>query len=336
MAYEALLSALPSAEGVTVAALPDGSVDRYFRVRAGDGYVDSREAFAERVATGVESFRTDHWMTRPGGQSVNMAQQAAALGDDVTVYGHLDHAVFGPLPAERVSMGRPAIVSVLSFGRGDLMLSEESDDLLAWTLDDLAAVTDLETAFEVDAVCWGNWASLPGATAALAALPDRVDAPDAWFVFDPGNVTHATDAALEELLDVLGGLEDPFEVALSVDRHEAERLGEVVGVDGADDHERLAAVRDRTGVSGVVLHDAPAAHAATREGTLTVANFDTEGVVRTAGAGDRFSGGLAHALAHGLGWEAALQLGNACASVYVERDETAGPAELLRYVRERR
>lgn len=336
MGYEALLDALPGAGGATVAALPDGSVDRYFRVRMGDGYVDSREVFGERVAAGVESFRTDHWMTKPGGQSVNMAQQASALGDDVTLYGHLDHAVFTPVSAERVSMGKPAVVSILSFGRGDLMLSEESDDLLEWTVGDLAAVADLPSAFDVDAVCWGNWASLPGATEALATLPDRVASPGAWFVFDPGNVTHDTDAALERLLDVLAALEGPFDVALSADRNEMERLGEVVGAGGATDAELLGAVRERAGVSGVVLHDAPAAHVATREGYQSVDNFDAERVVRTAGAGDRFTAGLAHALAHGWGWRVALQLGNACASVYVERGETADKEEIVRYVRERR
>lgn len=336
MAYEALLDILPAGDGVTVTTLPDGSVDRYFRVQAGEEYLESREVFGERVAAGAESFRTEHRQTRPGGQSVNMAQQATALGNETTVYGHLDHAIFGPLPAEAVSMGKPAVVSVLSFDHGDLMLSEESSDILSWGLDDLTEVADLQDVFDVDVVCWGNWVSLPGATEALDALSRRVDSPDAWFVFDPGNVTNHGDAELGRLFDVLGRLDGPFDVALSADRGEIERLAAVVDTADADDPRLLEAVRERAGISGVVLHEAPRAHVATRAGYRSVENFDAEHVERTAGAGDRFTAGLGHALGHGWGWQVGLELGNACASTYVETGETGSRAEILEYVRERR
>lgn len=336
MAYEALLDVLPGSDGVRVTALPDGSVDRFFRVRAGEGYLDSREAFGRRVASGAESFRTDHRLTEPGGQAVNMAQQAATLGDDVTLCGHLDHAVFGPLSVETISMGKPAIVSVLGFADGDLMLSEESDDLLAWTLDDLIAVADLPTLFDTDAVCWGNWVSLPDTTDALERLTDHVGSPGCPFVVDPGKVIDSGDDALLELLDVLGGLTDDFAVTVSVDRAEAERLAAAVDASASDDPARLEAVRAHADLAGVVLHEAPQACVATKEGYEAVENFDAARVERTAGAGDRFTAGLAHALAHDWDWDVALGLGNACASSYVETGETSDRGELVEYVRARR
>lgn len=115
---------------VAVTALPDGSVDTFYHVLDAGGRVTSRERFGELVASGAKSFRVEPRRSQPGGQAVNMALQADALGDEVRLFGHLGRGRFPfPFPFEAVSMGEPARVSVLSFEERDLMLSEASADI---------------------------------------------------------------------------------------------------------------------------------------------------------------------------------------------------------------
>ncbi|MFC6988474.1 hypothetical protein ACFQJD_06670 [Haloplanus sp. GCM10025708] len=233
MPYDELARLLREDErSVTVGALPDGSVDEYYRVRDAESYVASRDAIAEAILSGRDSFRLEHVMTDPGGQSVNMARQAAALGDQVTLYGHLDHPIFD-LDFETVSMGAPAVVSVLLFDADDLMLVEESADVRNWTFADLrdACVHGVSDFLERDAICCANFASafgLPDALHAMAAATDDGNT----FVLDPGPISAVRESRLDALLTALERLASPFDVVLSINADEWRRLVEVT--DGAE------------------------------------------------------------------------------------------------------
>lgn len=347
-------SRLADGEPVSVTAFPDGSVDRFFAVvsggereggatagsetsvtRAGsetarEGRVADRAAFADRLPTdGPTEFDLERRDTCPGGHAVNVAEQAAALGDDATVYGHLDHPVFDELAADAVSMGEPAAVSVLEFDDGDVLLVENSADAASWTLADLhAAAPDFDAAVTADAVCCANWASFPAMTDALAGL--AATPPDGrWFVFDPGALADQSPDAIRDLGSALAALDGAYDVAVSVNRTELHDLARVLGCDREDDAEAVAAVRDALGVTGVVLHAREVAVAATRDSRVRVPNPSVESPTHRTGAGDRFDAGLAHGLAADWGWTAALALGNRCGAHYVETGATADRAALL-------
>ncbi|MFC7156699.1 PfkB family carbohydrate kinase [Halomarina halobia] len=333
--YEALPDALDANSPVSVTAFPDGSVDRRCRVRVGaDTAIDDRATFGGRIEAGAsKAFRLDPREAEPGGQAVNMAVQAHALSDDVTLYGHLDHPTLSAFPFATVSMGDPARVSVCEFEEGDVVLSEESRDLADWTFEDLRAVADLDGAFGADVVCCGNWVSIPGMDDALRAAADHLVAD--VFVLDPGDVTGSSDGALLDLLDALAALASGWtRVVLCANRAETNALAAAVGARDADLAEGLAAVRERADLAGVVCHDVAAATAASPDEVVHVANLDTEGTVRETGGGDRFTAGFAHGLAVGWDLRSALALGNACASYYVERGETITRDEIRPYLGE--
>ncbi|MFC6837639.1 PfkB family carbohydrate kinase [Halomarina ordinaria] len=335
--YEALPDALDANSPVRVTALPDGSVDTFGPVHVGAGtVVEDRTDFAGRVEAGAsKSFRLVPRRREPGGQATNMALQAHALSDDVTLYGYLDDPLFADLPFETVSMGTPARVSVCEFVEGDVVLAEASGDVSAWDLAALDDVADLEAALGADAVCCGNWVSIPGMTDALRALGDHLLAD--VFVFDPGDLTGTDPSFLADFLDALAVVGDGWSrVVLSVNRREADALASAGGVGtdatGVDFAARLAGLRERTGISGVVCHDEAAATAATPDDVVHVANLETEDVTRQTGGGDRFDAGLAHGLAVGWGWRSALGLANTCASYYVERGETVTREDVRPYL----
>ncbi|WP_248896534.1 PfkB family carbohydrate kinase [Haloplanus halobius] len=339
MPYDDLVGELQRGlDPVSVGAFPDGSLDDYFRLRDGETVLTSREAFATTVVEGRDSLRLEHVVTTPGGQAVNVAQQLDALGDGVLLAGHLDHDDLA-FPFETVSMGAPARVNVLLLGDDDLLLVERSSDLTAWTFADLrdALAGRVDAFLERDALCCTNWASVPGLPAATERIAARN--PDGGvFCIDPGTVT-ARQAG--DLLRSAARLQRAYDVVLSVNTDEANRLAAAAGLDARidDPHDSgavLESIRTDAGVTGVVVHAEAVAVAATASGTVSVPNLDVEGIVTTTGAGDRFSAAFARSLAAGWDWELSLAMGNACASHYVTVGETADCDDLRAYVTDNR
>lgn len=320
---------------VSVTLLPDGSVDRRFEVEGREGAVRSRESFGRRIAEGdAKSFYVDHRTTDPGGQAVNAARQHHAFGDDVLLVGHLDHDIFETLDVDAYSMGVPAVVQIYEFEDDAVMLTEESSGIENWRFDALerALGDGLDAALTRDAVVWMNWASFPHGTAALRALRDR-DPDGDLLVVDPGDVTVSDPAEVPAFFDVLSALSACYDVVVSANRPECRFLADALldTVPETDD----ALVRelgDAGDLHGAVLHEVQRAVAATGDGTVSVPNVDTENATRYMGGGDRFTAGLAHALAAGRPWADALALGNACASYYVLVGETAAPEDIRAFV----
>lgn len=334
MAYESLvqrLSAGPSPRGIV--ALPDGSVDTYYHVREDRGdRIETRAAFGERIAAGdSRSFELVERATRAGGQSVNTARQAHALGAPVTLYGHLNHPELGPFPFETHSMGAPAKVEVLVFERDELMLSVESESIARWSVEDLLAALPArpDEAFADRVVCAENWVAFPGMDEALDHLADY-DLAGVPVVFDPGDVTGATDGELAALRTTLRSLADTCDLVVTA--NEAE-LAYVADRFGLDDAPGLRSLQSDLGARAVVLHDERRATVASDDEQLTVPNFEGGRIVRRTGAGDRFDAGLAYGLAADWPWAATLALGNACASYFVEHGESATRSDLVEYVR---
>lgn len=325
--YAAVRERLVDPASATVATLPDGSVDSYCRVEAGGGgRLPTRAALAERVTSASKSIHLVRESREPGGQCVNMAQQAHALGDETTCYGFLDHPALADLPFRVVSMGPPADIRVCTFpdDPDDVVFALDSEAVADWTLADLERVADLVDL--ADAVCVGNWVSCPGLTDALPSLAEHAGS---VLVVDPGDLSRADPDAVEGLLDALAGAADACPTVVSANGRECRALGDLLGVDGEDD--ALRAVHDRTGAAAA-LHGRDRAAVATADGILAVPALELDAVERRTGAGDRWSAALAHARALSWSWGDALALANACAGHYVARGETAAPDRLRSFL----
>lgn len=340
MPYQRLAGLLADEPNPAVSTLPDGSVDRYCRLSAGAlDPVDRRTTFAREATTGGrKGFSLDPEFVEPGGQAVNTAQQAHALGAEATCYGHLDDEkpgrdVFADLPFDTVSMGQPAIVNVLDFEDDDLLLVEASPDLPDWSLADLRAAAPLPVVFGVDAVACANWVSTPGMAEAFHEL-GTASLPRVPFVFDPGDVLGSDLAAHRELRDAVRALGRSVDVVLSVNRSELHAIAAALPdppEPPVDDEEQVIAIREAFDAAAVVKHGKNEALAATGEDVVAVDNLVVDDV-RQIGGGDRFAGGLAVALGADWDWSAALACGNACASYYVATGETASATTLREWL----
>ncbi len=332
MSYDELSDVLAGdVEERTVTTFPDGSVDVYYAAYDAHGErIEDRETFAERLLEEPPAFPVDRRSTEPGGQAVNMAIQADALGDSVGLFGHLDDPVFETLEIETTSMGEPSRIEVYPMD-ADVVFAERSTELANWTLSDFRSVADRpDKRLAADVICCGNWASAPGLTEAfheLAGAP--IDG--GILLFDPGPVTVRSNGALRDLLEALSALESTYDVVLSVNGSELGAATAATDVEG-DEREELVALRETTGITAIVLHTTSKAIAATADGLVEVTNRSVAEPIRETGAGDRFGAGLAHALARDWGWELALALGNACGAHYVETARTADRETLVEWL----
>ncbi|SFG08598.1 Sugar or nucleoside kinase, ribokinase family [Halopelagius inordinatus] len=335
--YESVAANLADLDPVSVCCLPDGSVDDHYELGPDGGRVASRRAFARAVANGRGSLPRRRVAREPGGQAVNAARQAAALGDEVTLFGHLDHDAFERLDPsiETLSFGAPSAVDVLRFEESDLMLVAESSELESWSGSALREDRPLAALRDADAVCVGNWASVPGLEAAFDALAEEVT--ETLVVVDPGPVSDLSGERVEGLLSALRSLSSANEVVLSLNGRELSALVDHLDEEADDDTAGLAAVSRAAALRLAVLHDPSRAVAVSggdetngesAETVTAVPNAEADRVVTTTGAGDRFSAGLGRALAAGWPTAEALALGNLCATYRVATGGTGTAAEL--------
>lgn len=277
----------------------------------------------------------------PGGQAVNLARQAHALGADTRLYGHLEG--LPSFPFEARSMGAPAEIRVWQFTDGDLVIAEGSEDVRAWSLADLrAAAGDLDRVADADAVCWTNWVSVPGAAESVTEFATETDGDGAWFLADPGDVVGSDRDWFEAFRQAFEAVGGSYRAVLSVNPAELRAFATAFdaeeSTDGGTDEEvdgvRAMAreVRDATDATAVVSHGVDRAVAATPQGIAAAPNRNLASWARKTGGGDRFDAGLVYALSVGWGWDDALALGNACASRYVATGSTAGRGTLAAWI----
>ncbi len=331
MPYDRLARCLTESGSPTVTTLPDGSVDHFCTVMDdGRGRVETRGSFGQEILGDRSSFRFRVVTTEPGGQAVNAAKQLHALGGSVTCYGYLDAPMFESLPFETVSMGEPARVYVFSFSDRDAMFVRNSD-VTGWTLTELRRSGDLSEVFGGDAICCSNWVSIPGLESAFHQLGD-VDVPRIPVVFDPGDIVGYDPDEIDALLDALAALQDTFDVVYTANRPEIRATAAPLSRSFDDDLDRLATIREETGITATVLHARDEAAAVTRDEQRRVSNYHVEDPQRHTGGGDRFTGGLGHALACGWDWDLALACGNACAVHYVESGSTGTVEDIVAFL----
>lgn len=331
MPYQRLVERLVTPPEPTVSTFPDGSVDRYCRLSAGAlDPIERRTTFAREARAGSrKGFGLDPERIEPGGQSVNAAAQAHALGASATCYAHLDHEVFADLPFGTVSMGEPALVNVLDFEDYDLLLVEESPAIADWSLATLRDAAPLSTVFDADVVACLNWVSIPAMGEAFHQLAQE-DLSRCPFVFDPGDVLGSDVPSHRALRSAVSTLQATFDVVVSVNATELRAMGAAMPgppEPPVTDADRVTALRELLGVTAVLKHGKREALAATEGGVVAVDNPAVD-ARRQTGGGDRFGAGLAVALGAGWEWELALACGNACASHYVATGETATAAAL--------
>jgi len=342
----------------------DGFVDRVRRMvderRDGDEFdaIRTLDDLGDRISASAaaDSSLSIEWLdtdVRTGGHVAHLSRAYRHLGFDPTMLGTFGEPVATPFREEfadldRESFGEPGYTDAVEFADGKLMLMEvNATRELDWARvseqcspEEIAAHID-----GADLLGLGYFADMPGLPSIATGLRTEVwpllDEPPATILIDPGDVRKLDRERLREGIAEIAALDECAPVSLSANRYETtvladafddgDWLGDDVDVPLGD---AVDAVADALNVSRVVGHGVDRSVAVSDAGRSRALVPTIEDPEITTSAGDHFNVGLSLGLLWGLDDGAAVALGNAVASYFVQTGDQPGLDDLRSYLGE--
>lgn len=340
-------------------------VDRRRSMRMDDfDAIDTIPDFAGRVATAAGKSTNIELVVqedRFGGNGPLYAGALGRLGMPTTYIGAVGkdddspellpiYQPFADRCREVLPIAAPAHTDALEFEDGKIMLGKTAN-VQAVTWQRLTERVGLDGLRQRCADCrllgivnWTLCGGVQGIWEGLIAhvLPDPATRPERVFI-DLSDPAKRTDEDLHSALGVLKRMDAHAPVTLGLNLAESERVARVLGVDAHADAPshgesvRVAAerIRERSGLSCIVIHPREGAAAAERSGDS--AWFEGPFTARprlSTGAGDHFGAGFSFAQVLGLPVEQALAVGCAVSGAYVRDAESPNLARLAGFLRD--
>jgi len=329
----------------TVAGL-DGFVDTIVTpvaLRSGQGEnftpISTVTEFGQRIlgaagkSTNIEYYPR---MDKLGGNGPIMANALLAAGTKLTYIGALGqngvHPVFASMAekARAVSLCAPAATTAVEFSDGKIMFGQMKslDEITYEKIVETMGREDFHAQLAAaDLIALVNWTMITHMTAIFAELAENVfpklPPRDRIFFFDLADPEKRSAADLVDALSKIVAFEKFGRVTLGLNLKEAQQvfaalgLGISEGEDAAVLMRTAAEIRQKLGVSTVVVHPRKAAACASAEGTFCVAGPYCEQPLITTGAGDHFNAGFSVGQLLGLSPEACLTTGVCTSGHYV-------------------
>lgn len=274
-----------------------------------------------------------------GGNLPYVSRAAGMLGLDVTCVGMLGEGtpdpMFQEMPCRLYSFAAPGESMCLEFQDGKVFLAPQYN-LRAdpWQLVQKAAGGRAGELFaESDLLALLNWSELPFSQALWErvyeeGLANRPAQEGRWAFFDLCDCTRRSARELEAVLTLIGRYSEKRAAVLSLNENEALVTAEVLGLEMRDLSGVGEALRERFGITEVLIHTLRESLLCTPRGVARQATrFIREPRIST-GAGDHFNAAACLGVLLGLTDEERLTLSNQFASLYVETGATPSLAEL--------
>ena len=305
------------------------------------------EEFGRRIvaaagkSTNLELFPR---LEKLGGNGPIMANAMLAAGARVTYVGAVGqpqvHPVFAPMAARArtFSLCAPAHTTAVEFEDGKLMLGmmrsldEVTYARICAAMGDATLQAELA---EAGLVALVNWTMIPNMSAIFAelvervlpSLPARAAGDERIFFFDLADPEKRSVEDLRVALALIAKFQPFGRVTLGMNLKEAQQVAAALGCGAIDETEAslragAIAVREKLGVSTVVIHPRECAACATAEGSCWVPGPYTSKPLITTGAGDHFNAGFSTGQLLGLAPEACLATGVATSGHYVRTGES--------------
>lgn len=286
----------------------------------------------------------------PGGCAVNLGDGLISLGINLDCYatlGYPRHAAFDDF-ARRCrqchSWGRePGRTLAFEFGDGKLMFSavtqlqEFNVSLLDKALQDGGYQQSCQTAA---LVALTDWTLYPHMTSCWKKLQEAVFHSlkhKPFFFIDLVDPSSRADADIRAMTETMPGFEANGPTVLGLNGNEANVLSRVLGLETAKDEmesvkTQAAQLRQKLGVSQVVVHCLKFAVRADAAQTTGVAGPFCSRPKKSTGAGDRFNAGYCAGLMLDLPSDSCLALGNASSGFFVREARSATAVELAGFI----
>ena len=320
----------------------DGFVDEIIHVvdkrKSPEEYqrIPEIKAFAERIASvaglsaNVELVPVQ---TKLGGNGPIMANAMIAQGQQVTYIGalgkHFVHPVFRDFAdacQQVISLSEPGQTDALEFYDGKIMLGKMNtlaDVSLEQLLEKLPP-KELEALLaEVDMVAFTNWtmlSNLNGIISEFSRIIAKLEKKPRVFL-DLADPKKRTNEDIREVLELISAI--PTETILGMNLSESTIISLVLGIKEDEILTRAINIREKLGISGVVIHPVNGAAIAHETECIWLEGPYTPHPKLTTGAGDNFNAGFCNGWLSGLEPGQCLAVG-ACTSGFYVRNERSG------------
>jgi hypothetical protein len=286
----------------------------------------------------------------PGGCSVNLGDGLLALGvalDCFATLGQPRHAAFDSFAGKCRSChswGRePGRTLAFEFSDGKLMfsavtqLAEFDCYLLEKVLADGAYA---RACAQAQLIALTDWTLYPHMTDCWRKLQREVFAHlthRPFFFLDLVDPTSRSEADIQAMIAVIPGFEVFGPTVLGLNGTEANVLARILGLaavkeDLAAVQAQATALRQKLGISQVVIHCVKLAARADALGTWGIWGPFCANPRKSTGAGDRFNAGYCAGLMLGFSPEDCLLLGGAASGFFVRQAQSASTAQLAEFI----
>lgn len=326
----------------------DGFVDEIIHV------VDKREspesyerisdikAFSERIASvaglsaNIELVPTQ---TKLGGNGPIMANAIIAQGQEVSYIGAIGkytiHPVFQTFAdncRQVISLTEPGHTDALEFFDGKIMLGK-MNNLVEVSIDNLLKqLPEEELAAllsETDMVAFTNWtmlSNLNGIIERFSSIISGLKKKPTVFV-DLADPKKRTASDIREVLTLISDF--PCNTILSMNMNESTIISLVLGIKEDEILARATQIREKTGVTGIVIHPLNGAAIAHEKESVWMEGPYTEKPKLTTGAGDNFNAGFCNAWLAGFEPGECLLMGVCTSGYYVRNAKSPAKEDLL-------
>jgi sugar/nucleoside kinase (ribokinase family) len=273
--------------------------------------IETISEFASRIATAAgksANIELVPVLEKLGGNGPLMAMAAAGMGAQVTCIGMLGypeiHPVFKPLKSicKVVSVGQPGHTDALEFHDGKLMLGKlNTIKDMCWQrlLDVVGEPVLRELFFLSDMVSCTNWTMLTEMEEIIENMIRLVpEGSKVKFFFDLADPEKRSRADLTRVIEQIKSLNKKTEVILGLNLREAEQVSNVIGLTEKTQEsaqgvrDAAVRVRERMGISGVVVHAIKFAGASIGADSAGIEGPHCPSPKLSTGAGDHFNGGF--------------------------------------------
>lgn len=290
------------------------------------GMAAGRSSLREMIVKSVDA----------GGCAVNLGDGIATLGVSLDVFATLGspaHPAFSDFAAKTrscTSFGiEPGHTLALEFDDGKYMLSY-MDQLSDFTPEFMADFIRKDNAMvrsmqQADLIALTNWTLYPRMTDCWAALQDTIlkgCTQNPWVFLDLVDPRSRTKEDIKAMLDILPGFEQNSRCIFGGNLNEGNVLSDLLGLpqeesEGQAVADLAARLREKLGLSEVVIHCIKGAGVAAEDGTIWVDGPYTPKPAKSTGAGDRFNAGYCLARLLNLSAQERLLLAGATAGFFV-------------------
>ncbi|MDX2226387.1 MAG: PfkB family carbohydrate kinase [Verrucomicrobiae bacterium] len=357
---EALVSSKSKIRRVPGVVGFDGFVDNIIHVvdkrTSATAYekVPTIKAYAKRLGDAAGKSTNVEFVTvnnKLGGNGPIMANAMVSFSMPITYIGILGasadlHPVFREFAkrAKVISIADPGVTDALEFDDGKIMCGKhETLGQVSWAnITKKIALPALTKTF-ADAKFIGlvNWTMLPHMTeiwkSFLKEIAPAMKGERRTVFFDLADPGKRTREDLKTALGLIGKFEPHFNTVLGLNLSEAEQTCAVLGLKPTGKKQALSVdmavkIREKLGISVVVVHPTDHAAAASAEEAMHVDGPYTAKPLTTTGAGDNFNAGFCLGYINGFKLARSLQCGVATSGFYVRNAKSPTVDELIKFL----